>query len=160
MHPEAFALCRLFVEKYLDDQQPLSIADVGSLSVNGDYRSLFQKPLWAYVGFDLVAGANVDSVLPHEYEWGIESKFDVVISGQCVEHVRKPWHWVKSFAAMGKPGALFFLCAPNTWEFHEHPIDCWRIWPDGMRALFDEAGIQEISIYTSDRDTVAIGRKG
>ena len=55
-------------------------------------------------------------------------------------------------------GALIWICAPNTEKFHEYPIDAWRIWPDGMRALFREAGIQEISCFADEADTVGIGR--
>jgi hypothetical protein len=33
------------------------------------------------------------------------------------------------------------------WPFHEYPIDCWRAYPDGMTALYEEGG------------TVTIGKK-
>ncbi len=27
------------------------------------------------------------------------------------------------------------------WPYHEAPVDCWRIYPEGMKALYEEAGL-------------------
>ena len=32
--------------------------------------------------------------------------------------------------------------APVSWPYHEDPVDCWRIYPDGLRALYDEVGLR------------------
>lgn len=161
MHASSFDHCRHFVEQYLDDRTVLQIADVGSYDVNGTYRPLFTRPCWEYVGFDVVAGPNVDVVLPQGNDelWTPAAAFDVVVSGQCVEHVQKPWQWIKHVASLAKKGGIVWIAGPNTWVYHEYPIDCWRIWPDGMRALFDEAGLQEISCFYEGADTIGIARK-
>ena len=161
MHESSLERCRDFIGQYLTNRKALSIADVGSYDVNGSYRSLFDRPGWEYTGFDVAAGPNVDHVLPQEddAEWPFVGQFDVVISGQCVEHVRKPWKWIRQVASLAKPGGLVWITGPNTWVFHEHPIDCWRIWPDGMRALFDEAGLHEIACGYCGPDTVGIAFK-
>src|SRR5690606_29497337 len=31
---------------------------------------------------------------------------------------------------------------PISWHYHEAPVDCWRIYPEGMRALCDDAGLE------------------
>jgi SAM-dependent methyltransferase len=139
---------------------PLQIADVGSYDVNGTYRPLFPHDRWRYVGFDVVAGPNVDVVLGDAEHWHFAEEykgaFDVVISGQTLEHVYRPWIWIKQVAGLCRPGGLVWICAPNTWVYHEHPIDCWRIWPDGMRALFAEAGLAAIDCGFLGPDTVGI----
>jgi len=166
MHQSSMLQCAKFVTDYLVNEETLSIADIGSLDVNGSYRPFFEKTGWTYTGIDLALGRNVDIVVP-ELNWNLCSpvdtgskplQFDVVISGQCLEHVRKPWLWIKDVAAILKPNGLLFLTAPNTWGFHEYPIDCWRIWPDGMRALADEVGLKEIKCYIYENDTVGIFR--
>jgi hypothetical protein len=31
---------------------------------------------------------------------------------------------------------------PVSWHYHEAPVDCWRIYPEGMKALADDAGLE------------------
>lgn len=161
MHSESMDRCREFVDRYLSRCERLTIADVGSYDVNGTYRSLFVRPGWQYVGLDIAAGPNVDVVLPpgEDDAWPCAGEFDVVISGQCVEHVRKPWKWIKGVASLAKPGGLIWITGPNTYPFHEFPIDCWRLWPDGMRALFDEAGLVAVDAFYNGTETVGVATK-
>lgn len=183
MHPSSMASCAQFINKYLTprSKEKLLIADVGSLDVNGTYRPLFAlQEKWEYIGLDIEAGPNVDYVIPERSLWRHASPvgsgdciktisvplplFDAIISGQCLEHVYKPWVWIVQLSELLKPGGLVFITAPNTWVFHEYPIDCWRVWPDGMRALFDEADIECLEAYITGEpdkpyDTVGIGRK-
>jgi hypothetical protein len=153
-------LCRHFRDLARSHPEIKRVGDVGAQDVNGTYRGLFGD--FDYVGFDIHAGPNVDVVLTPEVAWQLPGEhcgtFDAVISGQTLEHVAAPWLWIKDVVRLGKPGALIWICAPNTEKFHEYPIDAWRIWPDGMRALFREAGIQEISCFADEADTVGIGR--
>jgi SAM-dependent methyltransferase len=162
MHQSSLDHCAAFIREYLPDGLA-RIADVGASAEGGCYRHSFDNPEWEYVGFDIHAGGNVDVVLSDPEDWQLDSKyvesFDVVISGQTLEHVRRPWKWIKDVASLCKSGGLIWICAPNTWEFHEFPIDCWRIWPDGMRALFAEAGLVEISCFYKGPDTIGIARK-
>lgn len=61
------------------------------------------------------------------------------------------------------------VCPGITTPYHEDPIDCWRIWPEGFNALFTYAGLTDIRgiwehiIPESDGykhiDTIAIGIK-
>lgn|SRR3990167_7263824 len=158
MHPSSLLQAQKFIDNYLDQSANLLIADVGSYDVNGTYRPLFDKPNWDYVGIDIIGGPNVDIIVPSDDPW-LYNNFDVVISGQCLEHVAKPWLWIKQVASLGKPGSIFWITAPNTWGFHEYPIDCWRVWPDGMKALFDEAGLECIDAFVYENDTVGIAKR-
>lgn len=160
MHPSAYADAKEFVAKYLADRETLSVADVGSFDVNGTLKPLFTRKGWAYTGLDISAGPNVDIVFPSPYDWPTElhGQFDAVVSTQVVEHVPHPWRWIKSVAGLAKPGGLVYVCTPNTIEYHAYPVDCWRIWPDGMRPLLEEAGLTVLECYAEGRDTTGIGR--
>ena len=159
MHHSSYDLCRNFVEDSLSDKKTLSIADVGSKDVNGSYRPLFDREGWHYVGLDDAAGKNVDVVLTPKTWKENANKFDVAISGQCLEHVLRPWKWIDDVASIVKPGGLVWIIAPNTFQFHEYPRDCWRIWPDGLRAIFEEGKLETIYCRRVGIDTFGLAKK-
>jgi SAM-dependent methyltransferase len=163
MHDSAHKDAMAFAEKYLPSK-PLLIADIGSYDVNGNLRDVFNNPLWGYIGYDIVAGPNVDRVLTSEYVWDIpDNTYDVVVSTQTIEHVRHPWRWIREVARICRVSGLVYICTPNTIGFHEHPVDCWRVWPEGMRALFEEAGLTALEVYAVQGkkigDTTGIAQK-
>jgi len=157
MHTPSLNLMRAFRDKYLMNGRGYSILDVGSRWVGGaggrTYREFFQPPKFKYVGMDIEAGKNVDVV---GYE-GIKEVYDVLISGQTMEHLKHPWEWLVSL----KQYFSIYICiiAPNTHKEHRHPLDTYRYFPDGMRDLFEYAGIKELEIYLADEDTIGIGTK-
>ncbi len=96
-------------EKYLDEQRPTTIADVGSMDVNGSYRQIFQSPRWRYIGIDIAAGKNVDIVLKDAYRFPLgRSSVDVVISGQAFEHIEFFWLTWMEMVRILRPGGLEF----------------------------------------------------
>lgn len=70
-----------------------------------------------------------------------DDSYDVVVSGQVIEHVREPWRWMQELARVCRPGGRVVTVNPVSWPYHEAPVDCWRIYPEGMRALCDAAGL-------------------
>ena len=163
MHENSLTLLRDFVNRFLDRSQPLKIADVGSFDINGTYRPCFVCPQWSYTGFDVRPGPNVDVVLASPEYWATPAEhleaYDVVVSGQVMEHVRRPWRWIRNVASLCKPGGLIWVSAPNTEVYHEHPVDCWRVWPDGMRAVAGEASLEELTCMANGPDTTGVFRK-
>lgn len=127
-----------FVRRFLDRNAKLDIMDVGSCSVNGSYKDLFDNPNWNYRGLDIASGPNVDWVSKGPYDFGIDYLFDVVISGNCMEHVEAPWLWIKEIEKITKPGGLICIVLPFTLPEHRFPLDCWRILPDGFRYLLEK----------------------
>lgn len=116
------------------------VLDVGSYDVNGTLRPLIEKRGWSYLGLDLEAGPNVDVVSEEPYLYPFAGgAFDVVVSAGTMEHVEALWYWIPELARMLRSGGL--LALTTVWQCPEHryPRDCWRILPDGMRFLFDEA---------------------
>jgi hypothetical protein len=153
MHASSMLEMTAFVTNYLPKNKKLDILDVGSYDVNGTYKKLVDNPLWSYTGMDISAGPNVDIV-----GWeNVTREYDVIISGQCMEHVNRPWDWISSVKSHLKTTGIACIIAPHTWGEHKHPIDTYRYFPDGMRDLFNHAGLTAISIYKNQNDTVGIG---
>ena len=153
-----------FVQKYTIDQHSTSILDVGSMNCHPNrgagstYKELFDSA--EYTGLDLDAGPNVDIVASVPYVWPIaDCSFDVVISGQCLEHVEAPWFWIKEVARVCQSPGLVIVIAPWRWAEHKRPVDCWRILPDGMKFLLEYAGLEVVEYGKSNKDCYGVAKK-
>jgi SAM-dependent methyltransferase len=164
MHPESYLEMERMVETYLDPAIPLSILDVGSCDINGCYRALFDRPGWRYEGLDLEPGPNVDRVLENPYKWTLgDATYDVVISGQALEHMKFFWLTWHEMVRVLKPGGFILLIAPSQGMEHRIPVDCWRFYRDGFHAL---AELENLSLLEAEThwdwywgDTVGAFRK-
>ena len=152
MDQSAMNLMKWFIKTVdLKEDVKLDILDIGSYDVNGTYKSLFMKPKWKYTGLDIAAGKNVDIIATDIYHYPIlDNSYDVVISGQCLEHVEDMYAWADEAIRILKPSGLMFISAPYAWYEHRYPLDCWRIFPDGMRWLFVKrtGKVKEVFINT------------
>lgn len=138
MHVESYELMEYFVEKYLDKNKELAILEVGSYDVNGTYKPLFENAGWKYYGLDIAKGPNVDFVSKSDYDFNLDKQFDVVISGNCLEHVEAPWKWINEVYKVTKTGGIVCIITPFSIGEHKHPVDCWRILPDGYKYLLEQ----------------------
>lgn len=170
MHESSRMKMKEFVRSYLSDVtgKPLEIIDLGAHAVDGadTYRPLFDVPGWQYRGLDLDAGMNVDIVVGDPYNWKElpDASTDVLVSGQTLEHVEFPWLTVAEIARILRPGGVACLIAPASGPEHRYPVDCWRIYPDGMRALARHAGLRDVEVFTDWnqgrwKDTFAVFQK-
>lgn len=139
MHQSSFDIVSKFVKEYvkLDDV----VLEVGSYDVNGSHRCLFENN--TYIGLDIEAGPNVDVVASDPYDWVMipESSVDIVVCASVLEHVEFPWLTMEEIERVLKPNGHFCLVVPAVWPEHKHPIDCWRIYPDGMKSLCKWVGL-------------------
>ena len=72
-----------------------------------------------------------------EYNYDVaDNTFDVVFSGNVSEHVRWLWVWMEEIYRIIKPGGIVITHNPFTERYHEAPIDCWRIFPEGFNSLY------------------------
>lgn len=135
MHPESMSLMSRMVKEF--SPAPLQkIVEVGSRDINGSYRSLFAGQEVSYVGIDLSRGPGVDLVLQDPYEFPISSNTaDLVLCGQTMEHSEYPWRLFIEMVRIVRPGGSLLMVHPCAWPQHRHPVDCWRILPDGYMAL-------------------------
>jgi SAM-dependent methyltransferase len=126
-----------FIDCYLQTNQKLKVLDVGSYDVNGCYKNLFEPNKFNYIGLDMEKGPNVDLVPKSAYKWKElkDDSFNVVISGQAIEHVEFFWVTIGEMVRVTKEGGLICIIAPNGFGEHRYPVDCWRFFTDGMIAL-------------------------
>jgi SAM-dependent methyltransferase len=152
MHGSSLHKMRLFRQEFLSGMAgvPLRILDLGSLEIGASYRPIFDDPAWHYTGVDLHAGANVDIVLKHPYRWQeIQSaSVDVFISGQVFEHVEYFWITLLEMSRVLKPGGIVCIIVPSAGPEHRYPVDCWRFYPDGVRAMAKFAGMEILKAET------------
>jgi SAM-dependent methyltransferase len=140
-----------------------TVLDCGSCIANTgiqtSYRDMCETKGMVYTGFDAENGPNVDIVgdiyalSPLTYA----KAFDLVISGQLLEHLEFPLLAVQQMKAAVKVGGYIILIAP--WEYGEHryPIDCWRVFPDAMRFLLE--GFDNIQAGRSNKDCWGMARR-
>jgi SAM-dependent methyltransferase len=123
------------------------LADIGSMDVNGTYRHLF--PGWRYIGVDMEPGPGVDIVARKPYRYPLASEsVDLVICGQAFEHMEYFWLGWLEICRIVKRGGLIFLLAPSRGPEHRYPVDCWRFYPDGFKALATWAGVEILEVST------------
>lgn len=90
--------------KYFDN---VNVIDCGSLDVNGTLKDLFTNS--DYTGVDIVAGKNVD-IVSHIKDLP-DKKYDVVISGEMLEHDETWADSLKKMFDMCKKGGLIAISA-------------------------------------------------
>ncbi|KAF0811428.1 hypothetical protein IGB42_04127 [Andreprevotia sp. IGB-42] len=152
MHGSSLHKMMLFRQEYLTGfaGKPLSILDLGSTEIGASYRTLFDDPAWRYTGVDLQPGLNVDVVLREPYSWKEipSGSVDVFISGQVFEHVEYFWLSLLEMSRVLKPGGLVCIIVPSSGPEHRYPVDCWRFYPDGARAMGKFAGMEVLKAET------------
>lgn len=154
------AQCYLRMKRVLAryDGDDARVLDVGSMNINGSYRPMVEERGWHYTGLDIEPGPNVDVVADDPYHYPFDDgAFDIVMSGSTMEHVQAIWRWVPELARLAKPGGLLVILVPHKFELHRFPVDCWRVFPDGLRFLFDECGNLERYDIRCINDMMTLG---
>ncbi len=137
MHTSARAHMQLSVDTYLRRERHYDVVDFGSQTA-GDghtHREILTGYDVSYLGVDVTPGDNVDVVMTKPYRVPLKSNsVDVVITGSTFEHIPFPWASFLEISRIVRPGGLIFLTAPSRGHIHWE-MDCWRYYPDSMRAL-------------------------
>lgn len=151
-------LLKIFRDKYASKlPSPVTILDIGSRYFGREkispYRNVFSDARYNYTGMDMTPGNNVDIV---GYE-SITKPYDCVISTYVLEHVKKPWDWLKNLVPFFKN----YICiiAPFGYKKHSYPVDTYRYFPDGLEDLFEYAGIKKLEVVVGHREIMGIGEK-
>lgn len=162
MHASSLKLMKNLLDR-LPAQDGGNVLDCGSAIADSglqtSYRELCQAKNFDYTGFDLKPGWNVDAV-GDIYTLSVlayAKAFDLVISGQLLEHLESPLLAVQKMKQAVKVGGHIILIAPWQYGEHRHPIDCWRVLPDGMRFLLE--GFTDIDAGTWANDCWGVARR-
>jgi SAM-dependent methyltransferase len=119
------------------------VLEIGPNPVPSPYRLGTQAEVAAWQTLDFPGPNELTYELTDGYRFPVTSdSYDVVLSGQVLEHIPKPWRWMPEVARVTRPGGIVVTIAPVSWPFHEAPYDCWRVYPDGLRGLYEDAGLE------------------
>lgn len=170
MHKNSLLLLEKYALNYFEENQ--KIFEIGPCRKEKEllYKKLIEEKVKNinYYWGDL---KNYNPTAPNfirfisEYEIDLEDNyFDIVFCGNVIEHVRKPWIWMKELCRITKSGGKIIIMNPVSWGYHRAPVDCWRIYPEGMKALFEEANMKCIfakfeSLYEGVIDTISVAIK-
>lgn len=147
---------KLIFEKY---GRPYFAADTKVLEIGPDtYPSSYQRAVgtptesWDTLDFAARDDLELTHRLVSEYSFPVaDDSYDVIVSGNVIEHVREVWTWMKEVSRVCRPGGVVITISPITFHHHPAPVDCWRIYPDGMRALCDYA---QLDVLVSEYESV------
>jgi SAM-dependent methyltransferase len=145
--------------RYLDPKVPISqrdylqyltevgnlkgvrILEIGSREVTGisDARKRFSNA--EYVGFDILAGPNVDVVGDaHKLSQYFDGQsFDIIYSVAVFEHFAMPWVVATEIAKLLKPGGLVLVKTHLSFGSHERPWHFFQYSDMALRVLFSPA---------------------
>jgi SAM-dependent methyltransferase len=135
---------RLLFEKYAKPaiSQRQRVLEIGPDGFPSTLCQLSQdrSPTWHTL--DISDDSKLTFPRSGEYSFDIpDDSYDIVVSAQVIEHVRRPWKWLKEVARVTRVGGLVITINPVSWIYHEAPVDCWRIYPEGMKALYEDASL-------------------
>lgn len=151
MHPSAHAQMGLCIERYMEKERHYRVLDFGSGTSPQQtltHRNLLKGYDVDYLGTDIREGNNIDVVMEKPYRIPAKSRsFDVVISGQVFEHIPFFWASLLEVARVMKPGGYFFMTVPSRGHLHS-AYDCWRVYPDGIRAMAAWSRLHLIEAFT------------
>jgi SAM-dependent methyltransferase len=139
MRVNPIELLKSFRDRYASGN--VTVLDIGSMDLHGNKnnaKTVFSNAV--VTGVDIAPGNNVDVVIPANPTTPVGS-FDVVVSSNTFEHVKRPWQLFQWATTNLKPGGHIFIVSPFSFEYHRHPVDCWRFTPDSYQVLCDDNGI-------------------
>lgn len=142
---------RLLFDKFAKDhfRSGIRVLEIGPDDFPSTYRSTVEaagNAVAAWDTLDLYANPRLTFVAESEYRFPIaDETYDIVLSGQVLEHVRKPWVWIRELARVCRSGGTVITINPVSWPYHQAPIDCWRVYPEGMKALYEEAALEVLT---------------
>lgn len=158
MHPSSVENMKKIREQYLQylsDIKNPKVCDVGGLydQPHKTYLRLFEDiPGLEWVVCDIKAHPSVDYVMTGPYRLPFaDETFDLVISGQMLEHCSNPFKSVAEMKRVLKVGCCLALAAPSAGPRHDKQ-DGWRFMDDGFRFIAEDVGGIEIVADWIDYD--------
>ena len=151
MHPSSVENMRKIRGQYLQYLNKVKnpkVLDVGGLhnQPNKTYLRLFEDiPALEWVVADIVEHPSVNVVMTGPYTLPFEDNtFDLVISGQMLEHCSNPFKSVTEMKRVLKVGGRLALAAPSAGPRHDAQ-DGWRFMDDAFRFIAEDIGGIKIS---------------
>jgi SAM-dependent methyltransferase len=136
---------RLFFERYARPciKPGDRVLEIGPDDLPSAYQRSIEVEVGAWDTLDFPVRPGLTHTLSEPYQFPLpDNSYDVVLSGQVIVHVPKIWRWMPELARVVRPGGTVVTLAPVSWPFCQAPKDYWRIYPEGLRALYQDAGLE------------------
>ncbi len=78
--------------------------------------------------------------------------YSTVIVVEALEHSREPARVLEAAAHALEKGGALLVSVPFAMPLHETGSDYWRITPDGLRALLEEAGFDAVRVFDTGEE--------
>ena len=143
-------------------------AALGSVATDGElrildygcggspYKSLFPNSVYHRADYVELEGLDFkiseDAKLPNVPD----NSYDLVLSTQVLEHVRRPEDYLQEAKRILKPGGKLILTTHGVFYDHACPYDFRRWTADGLSLILDDAGFSEREISKLTTNTRAI----
>jgi len=150
------------IDQHLRRDRHYDVLDFGSFVNRGQvatHRGLLEPYRVSYIGVDIQGGDNVDIVMSEPYRIPLPTASqDIVISGQVFEHIPFPQASILEIARLLRPGGRLIITVPSRGHHHS-TYDCFRYYPDGMRALAAWAQLDLLQVSTDWPETGPDGQR-
>ena len=141
MHANSQLLFQKYAREYF--RPGMRVLEIGPDSFPSTYQTVVGDSTLTWDTLDICSDSRLTYTAASEYRFPIpDGSYDIVLSGQVIEHVRKIWVWIKEVTRVCKVGGVVVTVNPVSWPYHEAPVDCWRAYPEGMRALYEDAPLE------------------
>ena len=140
MHTNSKLLFRKYARGYF--RSGMRVLEIGPDRFPSTYQSIVSDKSIIWETLDVYQSPHLTFSASSEYSFPIASNtYDIVLSGQVIEHVRRIWAWMPELARVCKVGGIVITINPVSWPYHEVPIDCWRAFPEAMKALYEDSSL-------------------
>lgn len=144
MHLNSKLLFNKYATPYF--KNGIKILEIGPSGSPSVYQKEINNPTIEWHTLDFVdtsfignAVNNLTYSITSPYSFPIaDNVYDIVLSGQVIEHVQDIFSWLKEIRRIVKNGGVIITINPVSWPYHEAPIDCWRIYPSAIEVLAEK----------------------
>jgi len=119
---------------------------------NFRYRKILEEKSYEYESQEFINSFNQENINLYTYVCDIEALnissnlFDLIICTQVLEHVPHPSKAIGELARVLKNNGHIYLTTNFLFPIHGEPFDFFRFTKFGLSRLFEEAGLEIISI--------------
>lgn len=151
MHLNSELLFKKYYSNYF--KSGIRVLEIGPSGIPSAYSKIVNDPSiqWDTIDFDSTTyiacnPSKLTYTLNDAYSFPItENTYDIVLSGQVIEHVQEIWRWMNELKRVTKNNGIIFTINPVSWPYHEAPLDCWRIFPSGIEALANYCDLEIVT---------------
>ena len=98
----------------------MKVLEIGPDNIPSKYMKYINNKTIQWDTLDLVAIENVTFIANNEYSYPIDDNYyDIIISCQVIEHIRKIWIWIKELYRICNIGGYIIIINPVSWPFHQ-----------------------------------------